>query len=86
DCIGSRRSIIWYCYLTFISNRWCRYTTTLRRCWCYYRYAYRTCGGRSVPIWSLSITLPLLVPPAVTVTTSGVATIGSTGTTTVAVL
>ena len=39
----------------------------------------------AVPIWSLSITDGVLVLPTVTVTTSGVAVIGSKGTTTVAV-
>ena len=39
----------------------------------------------AVPIWSLLITDGVLVLPTVTVTTSGVAVIGSKGTTTVAV-
>ena len=40
----------------------------------------------AVPIWSLSITDLLLVLPTVIVTTSGVAVIGVSGTTTVAVV
>ena len=40
----------------------------------------------AVPIWSLSITDGVLVLPTVTVTTSGVAVIGVSGTTTVAVV